>query len=89
MHICISGLTGAGKSTLAQYLCKHTNATNIASSSILIDTIGGDQSKFSRLLSWLPETPESGSVRTINPWQDRYLDLHNITIHQIALFLNH
>ena len=76
MRICISGLTAAGKTTLADFLCQQYNCPKVTGASKLLEILhAGQISKETRLQSWLLEGSSAKSPRLRNPQIDRQVDL--------------
>jgi cytidylate kinase len=76
MRICISGLTAAGKTTLADYLCQQYNCPKVTGASKILEILnGGYVPKEIQLQSWLLEGASAKSSRLRNPQIDRQVDL--------------
>lgn len=76
MRICISGLTAAGKTTLADYLSQQYNCPKVTGASKLLEILNGDHvPKAAQLQSWLLESSSAQSPRLHDPQIDRQVDL--------------
>ena len=76
MRICISGLTAAGKTTLADYLCRQYSCSKVTGASKLLEILhAGHVPKEAQLQSWLLNSSSAKSLRLNDPQVDRQVDL--------------
>lgn len=76
MRICISGLTAAGKTSLADYLCRRYRCPKVTGASKLLEILhAGHVPKEAQLQSWLLDSSSAKSLRLHDTQVDRQVDL--------------